>query len=135
MGDINGACEAVALMVATIDGLLAKAYVDDNITPPEAHVFNRAFDPRLTMGGSPKREVAVGVRVFVKRMEIRQAQEKLRGYMDQSGPQSIIEAVENSDNWPDDVDMVEVVLIGSPFETGTAGTGYLAVEFDVDIVL
>ncbi|RLA30262.1 MAG: hypothetical protein DRR03_10905, partial [Gammaproteobacteria bacterium] len=62
MSDLNDACAALAVAAATVTGLRAKAYVDDIINAPEAQVFNRAFDPRLTLGGSPARTVALGVR-------------------------------------------------------------------------
>ena len=135
MAYIIDACDALANAAATIDGLRAKGYVDDQINAPEAQVFNRAFDPRLTLGGSPVRSVALGLRVFVKRTDIRTAQTTLRNFMEQSGSTSIIAALEDDGNWPDGTNYVEVVQIGQPFETSTGDATYLAVDFDVDVVL
>lgn len=135
MGDIAVACTALADAAASIDGLRAKAYVDDQINPPEAQVFNRAYDPRLTLGGSPQRMVALGLRVFVRRQELRVAQLALRDFMDQTGDSSVIEALEDSDNWPTDTHYVEVIQVGQPFETSSGDANYLAVDFDVDVVL
>jgi len=135
MSDLNGACIALADAAATVDGLRAKAYVDDKINPPEAQVFNRAFDPRMTLGGSPKRPVGLGLRVFVKRLDLKAAQIKLRGFMEQTGSTSVLAALEDDTNWPADTDYVEVVGIGAPFETSTGDATYLAVDFDVDVVL
>lgn len=135
MSDLNGACEALADAAATISGLRAKQYLDDQINPPEAQVFSRSFDPRMTLGGSPKRTVALGLRVFVKRTDLRTAQLQLRDYMEQAGATSVIAALEDSANWPADVDDVEIVQVGQPFETTTTEATYLAVDFDVDIIL
>ncbi len=135
MSNVNDACQALADAAATVDGLRAKAYVDDTINPPEAQVFNRAFDPRLTLGGSPKRVVALGVRVFVRRSELRTAQIQLRDFMEQTGATSVLESLEDEDNYSADVDMVEVIQIGQPFETSSGDAVYLAVDFDVDVTL
>ncbi len=135
MSDVAAACSALAVAAATVTGLRGKAYSDDQINPPEAQVFNRAFDPRLTLGGSPKRMVALGLRVFVRRTDLRSAQDDLRDYMDQTGSTSILAALEDSDNWPVGTDYVEVVEIGQPFETEAAGAVYLAVDFHIDVVL
>jgi len=135
MSDINDACVALADAVGTIDGLRGKSYADDQINAPEAQVFNRGFDPRLTLGGSPKRPVALTLRVIVKRVDLRTAQLAIRDYMEQAGATSVLAAVEEPANWPASTDYVEVTNIGQPFETATAEAAYLAVDFDVDVVL
>lgn len=135
MGDTNDALEALADVVATVVGR-AKPYLDENINPPDAHCFTRTYDPRLTLGGSPKRMLAASVRVFVKRIDLRSAQLSIRNYMDQAGETSIRAAVENGDLWPDGlIDDVEVVQVGEPFEVGTGDAAYFAIDFDVDIIL
>ena len=134
MGDIQTVCERLADAVATIDQLEVKGWLDDTINAPEAQVFTRAFDPRFTFSGSA-RPVAVGVRVFVKRTDLYQAQMDLRNYMDQTGPYSIRAAVEDSDNWPTGTNDVVVTSIGQPFETSTGDATYLAVDFDIDVIL
>jgi hypothetical protein len=130
MGDINAACQALADSLIPVDGLRGKAYVDDQINAPEAQVFNRAYDPRLTLGGSPKQAVGLGLRIYVKRLDLRSAQLQLRGYMT-----SVLAAVQDSENWDAGTDYVEVVQIGAPFETSTGDAVYLAVDFDIDVVL
>lgn len=135
MGDIQTACERLAEAVATIEGLEAKGWLDEKIDAPEAHVFTRTFDPRFTLGGSPARMVACGVRVYVKRGDLYEAQVQLRNFMDQAGPLSIREAVEDADNWPADTQDVTVTGIGQPFETTGGDAVYLAVDFDVDVIL
>ena len=135
MASINDACEALAEAVATIPGLRAKAYIDDKISPNEAHVYNRAFDPRMTLGGSPIRAIALGLRVFVQRQTTRAAQSELREYMEQTGDKSILAAVQNDSNSPTGTNYVEVTQIGQPFEVTLPNSAYLAVDFDVDVIL
>ncbi len=135
MSSLNEACQALADAAATVDGLRAKPHGDDNINAPEAQVFNRDFDPRLTMGGSPKRLFALTVRVYVPRMNPRSAQFALRDFMEQTGPTSVLAALEDEDNWVAGVDMVEVVQIGATFEATTESGSYLGADFDVDIIL
>ena len=135
MSSINDACEALAEAVATIPGLRAKPYIDDQINPNEAHVYNRAFDPRMTLGGSPIRPVALGLRVFVQRQNTRAAQAELREYMEQTGDKSILAAVEDEDHWPTGTNYVEVTQIGQPFEVTLPNSAYLAVDFDIDVIL
>lgn len=132
---INDACDALATAASKVQGLTAKGWVDDRINPPEGQVFTREWDPRLTLGGSPKREVALGLRVFVKRIDLEAAQRTLRNFMEQDGPTSVIEALENDKYWPSDVDYVEVVEVGRPFETTAADATYLAVDFAVNVTL
>jgi hypothetical protein len=135
VGNVNDACEALAEAVSTIPGLRGKPYVDDQINPNEAQVFNRAFDPRMTLGGSPVRAVALGLRVFVQRQTTRAAQLELREYMEQAGDKSILAAVEDADHWPIGVNYMEVTQIGQPFEVTVPNASYLAVDFDVDVIL
>ena len=135
MGDIQTACERLADALSTIDGLEAKGWLDEKIDPPEVHIFTRQFDPRFVLGGSPSRVVALGARVFVKRTDLYEAQVQLRDYMEQSGPLSVRATVENSDNWPTDTQDVTVTGIGQPFETTGGDATYLAVDFDIDVIL
>jgi hypothetical protein len=135
MGAVNDACDALAGIVASIDGLRCVPYPSDQINPPEAHIFNRATDPRMTLGGSPKRVQQLGLRLFVRRIDPRTAHIQLRDYMDQDGDSSIRAALEDHENWPDDVDYVEVTQIGQPFEATSGDAVYLAVDFDVDVIL
>jgi hypothetical protein len=134
MPSVNDVCESLAVAVATVPGLRAVGYIDDQVNPPQAQVFTREFDPRMTMGGSASRPVMLGVRIFVKRTDVRTAQRQLRNYMEQSGSSSVRAAIENSDNWNATVHYAEVTGIGQPFEYETAAEVYWAVDFDVDVI-
>ena len=133
MPNIDDACCALADVVGMVDGLRAKGYADDQINPPEAHVYTRDFDPRMVFGNS-KRTFLLGVRLFVKRTDARSAQRALRGYMEPTGPTSILAAIENEDLWEITVDYAEVTNIGQPFELEQPAELYWAVDIDVDVV-
>jgi len=134
MTTINEVCDALAEAVTNGCGLRAIGYIDTQVNPPQAQVFTRDFDPRLTLGGSPEKVLACGVRVFVRSTRPSAAQEELRGYMEQSGSTSVRAAIETSGNWTVDVDDAEVTNIGQPFEVETANETYWAVDFDVDVI-
>lgn len=134
MPTINEVCEALAEAVDTISGLRAIGYADDQVNPPQAHVYTRDFDPRMTMGGSASRPVLLGVRVFVRRVDARSAQKALRDYMEQSGSTSVRAAIEDPDNWSKTVHYAEVTNIGQPFEFESPSEIYWAVDFDVDVI-
>lgn len=139
---LDEACAALASAVATIPGLRAKGYADDQINPPEAQVYTRPFDPRMVFGRGNSygpSTYLLGVRVFVKRADMRSAQKSLRDFMETTGTSSVVAAVEDSDNWDATVDDVEVTSIGQPFEVDISGEGgavtlYWAVDFDVDVI-
>jgi hypothetical protein len=91
---ITEVCDALAGAVDGISGLRAKGYIDDISNPPEAQVYTREYDPRMVFSGA-KREFALGVRVFVKRTDIRSAQKALRDYMEPSGSSSVTAKIED----------------------------------------
>lgn len=137
MSDIHDACIGLANAVKQVPGLDALPYLADQINPPVAHVFNRQFDPRFTLGNSPNRVVALGLRVYVRRSPTDEAQRLMREYMTQDGPYSIIAAVENEGYWDGEVHDVEVTQVGQPFEVAIDGgsVGFLAVDFDVEVII
>ncbi len=134
MPTINEVCDDLAAVVSTISGLRALGYADDQINPPQAHVFTRDFDPRMTMGGSASRPVPLGVRVFVRAVDPRSAQKALRAYMEQSGSTSIRAAIENDTLWSETVHYAEVTNIGQLFLYEAPGETFHAVDFDVDVI-
>jgi len=133
MPDINDVCGGLADAVEAVSGLRALPYVSSQVTPPQAHVYTRAYDPRLVFGDS-KSMYLLGVRVFVRATNERSAQKSLRSYMEPSGATSVRAQIEDSDNWAPTVDYVEVTEIGQPFELDVGSETYWAVDFDVDIL-
>lgn len=133
MTTINDACEALANVLGTVDGLRATAYIDDQIHPPHAQIYTRDYDPRMVLGNS-KRTYMLGVRIFVRRTDPRSAHWAIRNFMEPTGSTSITATVENEDLWDVIIDYAEVTNIGQPFEMETAAEVYMAVDFDIDIV-
>lgn len=132
MPDINEVCEGLATAAAAVSGLRTLPYVSSQVTPPQAQVFTRPYDPRLVFGDS-KSTYLLGVRVIVKAANERTAQRSLRSFMEPTGPTSVRAAVEDEDNWEPTVDYVEVTEIGQPFELDVGSEIYWAVDIDVDV--
>jgi hypothetical protein len=132
---ITEVCDALAGAVDGISGLRAKGYIDDISNPPEAQVYTREYDPRMVFSGA-KREFALGVRLFVKRTDIRSAQKALRDYMEPSGSSSVTAKIEDEASWSGaTVDFAEVTNVGQPFEYAPTADGpvYWCVDFDVRV--
>lgn len=141
MPTVDDVCTALASACSEVTGLRAKGWIDDNINPPEAHVFTLEHDPRMVFT-SPIRTFPMGVQVMVARADPRAGQKALRGFMEPSGSTSVRAALEDSSNWPSGVHDVTVTRIGQPFELvieaqqagGMVTERYLAVQFDVEVI-
>ena len=138
MPSINEVCDAVAGSIASISGLRALGYSDTDISPPQAHVYTRDFDPRFVFGDVP-RPLPMGARVFVKMSSARAAQRALREFMEPEGSTSVLAKIEDYENWPQvdgetiTVDYTEVTGIGQPFEyVDENNQSYMAVDFEFD---
>ena len=132
MANIHEVCEALAGAVGNVPGLRTLSYIDNQANPPQAQVYTRAFDPRMTFGDT-KRMYLLGVRVIVRAADARTAQQSLRLFCEPSGSTSVRAAIENETYWPETVDYAEVTEIGQPFELETASEIYWAVDIDVDV--
>jgi hypothetical protein len=131
MPDINDVCDGLANAAAE-SGLRCLPYISSQVTPPQAQVFTRAYDPRLVFGDS-KSTYLLGLRVIVRTVNERTAQQQLRDFMEPTGSTSVRAAIEDSDNWEPTVDYVEVTEIGQPFELEVGTEIYWAVDIEVDI--
>ena len=132
---ITEVCDALAGAVDSISGLRAKGYIDDVTNPPEAQVYTRDYDPRMIFSGA-KRTFMLGVRVFVKRSDMRSAQKSLHTFMEPSGSTSVTAKIEDEASWSGaSVDYAAVTNVGQPFEYSPDGgnTVYWCVDFDVDV--
>jgi hypothetical protein len=132
---ITEVCDALALAVDGISNLRAKGYIDDIVNPDEAQVYTREYDPRMVFSGS-KRTFMLGVRVFVKRTDLRSADKRLRQFMEPSGSTSVTAKIEDEASWSGaTVDFAEVTQISQPFDYAPVPDGpvYRCVDFDVDV--
>lgn len=140
MGDVNNVCVELANVVGLIAGLRAKHFNDDTVQPPEAHVTTRDFEPRYVFDGTTM-PLHLTVRVMVPRTPARQSQERLREFMDPSGPLSVQATIEDEQNWPDNfVQAAEVVQITEPYQVQLGSPGdnapvFLAADWWVDLIL
>lgn len=124
---------ALADAVATVPGLRAKPYPDENINPPDVHIYWREGDPRLTFG-TVRAEYHIGLRVFVRRTDLRSAETELDGYLDPEGSTSVLAALLDSDNWPDDVHYVEVTNVSEYLDMVTPEVTFRFADIDVNVV-
>jgi hypothetical protein len=133
---ITEVCDALAGAVDGLSGIRAKGYIDDITNPPEAQVFTREYDPRMVLS-STVTTYMLGVRVYVKRTDIRSAQKTLRSFMEPSGSTSILAAINAEGSWSGaTVQDAYVTQVGQPFEYSAVEGGpvYWCVDFDVEVI-
>lgn len=125
---------ALAEAVQTGSGLRCYPYLMDTINAPCAFVERRAMDPRMVFGQS-KAIYPLQVRVFLPRDSERQSQIDLDELADvQGGERSLIAAVQDGDNWPDNlVDYVEVVRVNDTALVDVGGVTYITTAFDLEV--
>jgi hypothetical protein len=134
MATIAQVREALAAAVE-VTGLECKAHPKDLINPPVAHIMRPAFDPRVVFSGARQR-LLFKIRVYVKRAAEAGGDELLDEYCDVTGQRSVYAAVQNGDNWPDDlIHYAEVQLIGETGIYETGGVQYLGAEIDVEVAI
>lgn len=125
--------EAMAAAITAGCGLRMRPYASDNITAPEGHIDLAEFDPRMVFD----RETATypfRVRVFVKRPAERSAQVRLDELREVHGPTSLRAAVENDENWPDDlVQYVVVTNIGAIGTIPNSDEQLFVVDFQIEV--
>lgn len=125
---------ALASAVTDGTGLRAEPLVLDSVNAPVAEVVRRPMDPRYIFSGT-KANYALTVRVYWPRTAERTAQEGLDRLCEIQGPGSMVAAVEDGANWPDDlVDYAQVVRVGAVLAVERGGVEYLVVDFDVEVV-
>lgn len=121
---------AAAVEVA---GIRCSPYVTDSVQPPCAMVDRRQMDPRFVFQSTTTVH-RLRLICFFARTDLRSAQLDMDEFCDVTGDRSIVAAIQDGDNWPDDlIHTVSVVAVGDTFEREIAGVAYLAVEFDIEV--
>jgi hypothetical protein len=125
--------EALANTISTT-GLRCTPYVVDGIVAPMAMVDRRAMDPRLVFSTTPAAYQFRVICLFGRTAE-RSGQMAMDSYLDLSGERSVLLAVQNTNNWPDDlVNYAQVTQVGDTYEFRSGEALYLAVDLDVEVV-
>lgn len=114
-------------------GLPCSDTILDVKNPPCAQVYRKDYDPRMVFAEG-KSMYEFGVVVFMGRVVPESSFAALDLYAEVAGPKSITAALQNEANWTFDVDYVQVVNIGGEQIMEVAGTQYLTIEFDVEVV-
>lgn len=126
--------DAIANCIDTIPGLRSAAYIQDQITPPIAHVMPLDFDPRLVFSEA-KSVYKFQIRVYVGRTPAEQNQAALDTYREVHGSHSITAAVQDDTNWGGvEVDYAKVTRIGSVGVAEVGGVPYLVLQIDVEVL-
>ena len=131
IGDVR---EALAAAVSDGTGLRCHPYMLDQFAAPCALVERRQMDPRMVFGqGHAVRNFAV--RCYFPRVNERAGQIDMDSYCELSGERSVIAAIQNEDNWPNElIHHAVVVNVGDTLLVNVAGAEYLSVAFDVEVV-
>lgn len=125
--------QALAEAVETT-GLRCSPYVLDTINPPCAFVERRAMDPRMVFSQS-NAVWRFSVRCYFQRTAERSGQMEMDSYCELSGERSLIAAIQDEANWPDDlIHHAAVVDVGDTRLVSHAGIEYLSVDFDTEVV-
>lgn len=124
--------DELATILSTIQGLTGFAYLSDVLNDlPAAHVAMPAYDPRLVLGGS-KQQYQFRIDIYAHRALELDAQKKLDALREPSGATSIVEAVQDSDNWSVDIDYAQVTSVGEIGSINVAGVDYMGFTVDVE---
>jgi hypothetical protein len=111
-------------------------YESDKINVPGAQVVAPPYDPRMVFSGG-KTVYPFKVRVYGSRTIPEATFEAMCAYREASGTKSLVAAIQDGDNWPDDlVDYAQVQQVGE-FQSieipAGQGAWYLAFEIDVEV--
>lgn len=114
-------------------GVRATPRPTDNINPPMALVMRKSTDYDLTMGRGADQH-SFSVMVFIGRVNERN-DESLDELIDPANPLNLKTIVEGDDALLRLVDYARVRSAGETTVADVAGTPYLTVEFDVEVVV
>lgn len=106
----------------------------DNINPPLAIVMRKSTDYDLTFGRGADTH-SFGVMVFAGRLAERSADEFIDDLLDPANPLYLKTMVEGDAGLNQLVDYARVRSAGETTVADIAGTQYLTVEFDVEVVV
>jgi hypothetical protein len=124
--------EALAAAVE-VAGIRCSPYVSDSVQAPCAMVDRRQMDPRYVFQAATT-VYRFRLICYFNRTDPRSSQMDMDEFCDVTGDRSIVAAIQDGDNWPDNlIHTVSVVNVGDTFEREIAGVAYLAVEFDIEV--
>lgn len=133
MTTVNQVREALA-EAAAVTGLRMTDFIVPDINPPVGMVNRPAYDPRMVLGQS---HVALPftITVYAQRDIEVTAQKLLEEYADVTGTKSILAAVQDETNWPDQ--LIAYCVVTEISEIGAAriaeGIEYLTVRLTVEV--
>lgn len=135
MTTVSEVRQAMADAIAdNVEGLRASAIVPDQMVGPIAVVSRQAFDPRFVFSGA-RASYEFTVTVYVLRSADRAQQNLLDEYVELSGTNSVIAALQDEANYPNvTLDYVQVTNVSEVQAVSVDTAEYLAVRLDVEVV-
>ena len=126
--DVAATRAALKTRLETISGLRASSWLTGNINPPVALIglrppveFDQDFDGHAVYRWT--------ITVYVSRADDRAGQDKLDGYLSQSGATSVKAAIEGDNTLGGEVGSVRVTEISQWGDVTVGDVSYLAAEF------
>lgn len=135
MASITDVREAIAAAVATIDGLRATALVTDQVNPPQAMVWRKAWTYDDTMSDEPTITFMFGVTVYVGRTDERSGQDLLDLFAEPTGDKSVKQVIETDTDLAALCDYAVVVGVDEIKAVTVGQVDYLTEEFTVEAAI
>ncbi|HUS42881.1 MAG TPA: hypothetical protein VMY16_09460 [Ilumatobacteraceae bacterium] len=124
--------DALSDAITAGTGLRCLAYLQDTIPAPCGHLRRTEFDPRMVLGRASA-TYPFTLRVYVGRTAEVAAQKALDELAEPTG--GICSAVEDADNWPDDlVQSAYVTSIGEPMVGTVADETFMVCDFNIEVI-
>ena len=122
-------------VLANISGWRVSGYVGNGVVPPHLVVTRKAFDPRLTFGGTKATHKFMVVAYMPAATPI-ESEKALDALAEPTGTGSLIATVQTGSNWSVTVDYAQVTEVGEVGITqfGTDAAAYLACPFEIEVM-
>lgn len=118
---------------ASCCGREVHAYQQDSVVSGSGYVARREFDPRLVFSQA-KAAYLFTIVFFFNRAADRSSQKNIDALCEIAGPESLIAAVQDGDNWDVTVDHAVVTRVGDVGVAEQDGVMFLTVDFDIEVV-
>ena len=126
--------ELAEIITANLDGWVGSQYVGDTMNSGVIVVTRPQFDPRMIFSGA-KVTITFQLTAYASRTTPEASEAALDALCEPTGYGSLIEALQDGDNWSITVDYAQVVECGrvSVVQYGTDAAEFLACPFQVEV--
>ena len=132
MTTLNEVHDGLAGAIRDGAGLRCLPYLADTIPAPCGHLERDEFDPRMVLGRASA-TYPFTLRIYLPRTAEVASQKVIEGYAEPLG--GITSAVENPDNWPDNlVQSAYVTFIGRATIETVADETFMTCDFNIEVI-